>query len=55
MPVDDCGELQQYDERRIPGRVKQVARDEEIGLLRFPIEWRVVQRQHQDEEHDKRE
>jgi hypothetical protein len=51
-PVDDRRGPQQQDERRIPGRVEDVARDEQVHLLRPPGQERQVV---QDEQHDEKD
>ena len=55
MPVDNGRYPQQNHERWIPRRIKQIAGNQQIGFFCFPAERRVVQRQHQDEKHDKRQ
>ncbi|MBF8293173.1 MAG: hypothetical protein HW392_2000 [Steroidobacteraceae bacterium] len=54
-PVHDRRGPQQQDEWRIPGRVEDVTRDQQVHLLRRPRERQPVQQQQHGEEHDERE
>ena len=55
VPVDDRRDPQQDHERRIPRRVEEVARDQQVDLLRRSSRAAGVQREHEREEHDERQ
>ena len=54
MPVYDRRYPQQNYKWWIPGRVKQVTGDQQVGFFCCPRQWCVVQRQHENEKRYKR-
>ncbi len=55
QPTPHSVHPQQDHERRIPGGVEQIARQQKVELLDLPRERCVVERKHHREEHEERE